>query len=57
MLDLLSGVIGCFVGVLCVSLLFYFLMCWVAARAYEMGWRDRDEGRWIGDEQKKEEVH
>jgi hypothetical protein len=52
MLDFLSGVIGA----VCVGIPFGFFVVWVAARAYEMGWHDHEHGRWIGDEQKKEEV-
>lgn len=25
------------------------VLLWVAARAYEMGWNDRERGVWIGD--------
>jgi hypothetical protein len=50
-IDLLSGVIGA----VCVSVPFCFFVLWVAARAYEMGWHDRNQGRWIGGGQEKEE--
>ncbi len=51
MLDFLSGVIGA----VCAGIPLGLFSVWVAAQAYELGWHDRDEGRRIGYEQKKEE--
>ncbi|MCW4017980.1 MAG: hypothetical protein NWF00_04790 [Candidatus Bathyarchaeota archaeon] len=49
MLDFLSGVIGA----VCVGVPFGLFTIWVASQSYELGWKDRDQGRHIGD--KKEE--
>jgi hypothetical protein len=51
MLDLLSGIIGA----VCVGVPLGFFILWVAARSYDLGWKDRDQGRRIGDEQNEEE--
>ncbi len=49
MLDLLSAVIGA----IAVGVPLGVFLLWVAAKAYYMGWKDRDQGKWIGNKEKK----
>jgi hypothetical protein len=42
--------IGAFLSGGIVMLIMVFILVWSVARAYEMGWKDRDKGKCISDE-------
>jgi hypothetical protein len=48
--DLLSFVIGAVGVAVLMFIIMIFFACWIAARAYEIGWTDGKEGKHWGKE-------